>query len=60
MLTLNPAAALLLAHQLRTVEQAWPACPHGDPYCPCQDGDSCHYEWSGDTPPLPCQHCGTN
>ncbi len=19
-------------------------CPHGDPLCPCQDGDSCHYE----------------
>ena len=27
-------------------------CPYGDPYCPCQDGDPCHYE--GDdamTPP---------
>lgn len=19
-------------------------CPHGDPTCPCQDGDGCHYE----------------
>jgi hypothetical protein len=19
-------------------------CPHGDPTCPCPDGDSCHYE----------------
>jgi len=19
------------------------ACPFGDPYCPCQDGDACHY-----------------
>lgn len=19
-------------------------CPHGDKTCPCQDGDSCHYE----------------
>jgi hypothetical protein len=19
-------------------------CPHGDPYCPCQDNDECHYE----------------
>jgi hypothetical protein len=19
-------------------------CPFGDPYCPCQDGDPCHYE----------------
>jgi hypothetical protein len=18
-------------------------CPFGDPYCPCQDGDPCHY-----------------
>lgn len=18
-------------------------CPHGDPYCPCQDGGACHY-----------------
>ncbi len=34
-------------------------CAHGDPYCPCQDGlgDACHYEWSGDSPPMPCAHC---
>lgn len=19
-------------------------CPHGDPTCPCRDGDACHYE----------------
>ncbi len=19
-------------------------CKYGDPYCPCQDGDPCHYE----------------
>jgi hypothetical protein len=19
-------------------------CPYGDPTCPCQDGDACHYE----------------
>jgi hypothetical protein len=19
-------------------------CPYGDPTCPCQDGDMCHYE----------------
>jgi hypothetical protein len=19
-------------------------CPHGDPLCPCPDGDPCHYE----------------
>lgn len=34
-------------------------CPHGDPYCPCQDGDPCHYEWAGDTPPMDCVHCMT-
>ena len=21
-----------------------PPCKHGDPFCPCQDGDLCHYE----------------
>lgn len=30
-------------------------CPFGDPYCPCQDGDACHYvdyPWSkAMTPP---------
>lgn len=20
------------------------ACPHGDPSCPCPDGDVCHYK----------------
>lgn len=33
------------------------ACPHGDPACPCQDGDPCHYEDTVDTkataPPAP-------
>ena len=24
-------------------------CPHGDPHCPCQDGDACHYEDVGDS-----------
>lgn len=19
-------------------------CPYGDPLCPCQDGDACHYQ----------------
>lgn len=28
-------------------------CPYGDPTCPCRDGDACHYEWAGDTPPWP-------
>lgn len=44
-------------------------CPYGDPSCPCQDGDACHYEWSMGTPPTPhpkhrhrrprgeCAHC---
>lgn len=27
------------------------ACKYGDPYCPCQDGDPCHYE--GDNPMTP-------
>jgi hypothetical protein len=28
-------------------------CPHGDPCCPCRDGDSCHYEGENPmTPPL--------
>jgi hypothetical protein len=21
-----------------------PDCPGNDPYCPCQDGDACHYK----------------
>lgn len=28
-----------------------PACKRGDPSCPCQDGDPCHYE--GDNPMTP-------
>lgn len=29
-------------------------CPHGDPFCPCQDGDACHYEGRASWPsPLP-------
>lgn len=30
------------------------ACPHGDPTCPCQDGDPCHYEAAGPTEPMVC------
>jgi hypothetical protein len=31
-------------------------CPYGDPLCPCQDGDPCHYE--GDNPMTPpCPKC---
>jgi len=59
MLSVNPVAALLLAHQLQVAADAYPACPHGDPSCPCQDGDSCHYEPSGDTPAMACRHCST-
>lgn len=34
-------------------------CPHGDATCPCQDGDSCHYEddIQSDTKAWPCSHC---
>lgn len=35
-------------------------CPHGDPACPCQDGDSCHYEAYGDSPAMACAHCDPN
>ncbi len=30
-------------------------CAYGDPTCPCQDGDDCHYEWDKKrkTPPWP-------
>lgn len=27
-------------------------CPFGDLYCPCQDGDPCHYVVSGGTPAM--------
>lgn len=30
-------------------------CKYGDPSCPCQDGDSCHYE--GDNPMRPYATC---
>lgn len=34
-----------------------PPCPHGDLTCPCQDGDSCHYEWSPHYPGLAPMRC---
>ena len=42
------------------------ACKYGDPTCPCQDGDPCHYEGDNPmTPPTalillrkPCDECG--
>jgi hypothetical protein len=37
-------------------------CRHGDPYCPCQDGDTCHYAGPDAWPPPPTVelscHCG--
>lgn len=33
-------------------------CKYGDPYCPCQDGDACHYETYGDIEAIPvCGNC---
>jgi len=35
-------------------------CKYGDPYCPCQDGDMCHYEGPNPMPaPRPhyCRVC---
>lgn len=29
-----------------------PKCKYGDPFCPCQDGDQCHYEGK-DAWPIP-------
>ena len=37
-----------------------PECRHGDPTCPCQDGDPCHYERYGDSPAMACTHCGAD
>lgn len=40
------------------------ACVHGDPTCPCIDGDGCHYEAAPDAPtesgkkPLHCPTTG--
>jgi hypothetical protein len=40
-----------------------PPCKYGDPFCPCQDGDLCHYEGPNPmTPPkpletIPCDAC---
>lgn len=29
------------------------SCKGVDPHCPCHDGDACHYEPFGMTPPFP-------
>src|SRR5205807_8097967 len=31
--------------------EAMNTCKYGDPFCPCQDGDTCHYE--GENPMKP-------
>jgi len=28
-------------------------CPYGDPLCPCQDGDQCHYTGKNPMTPPP-------
>ena len=28
---------------MKIMEETSRTCPFGDPCCPCQDGDSCHY-----------------
>lgn len=38
-------------------------CPHGDPTCPCPDGDVCHYVADPGCPgtgadPMPCPTTG--
>jgi hypothetical protein len=33
-------------------------CKHGDPHCPCPDGDPCHYEATETTPAMEIPICG--
>lgn len=35
-----------ISEEILMYNQEWPrdTCPHGDPACPCPDGDMCHYE----------------
>jgi hypothetical protein len=55
---LPPVYREYLIQQIREDAQRMQAqCPHGDPCCPCQDGDACHYETYGDSPAWPCTHC---
>lgn len=60
----SPARTLVEAVELLRNERhevAHLPCPHGDPACPCQDGDLCHYEDdpATGTKAWPCPHCGT-
>ena len=52
-------AAFGLAGEVAAIRPRRP-CPHGDPFCPCQDGDLCHYEAAAGPPATaawPCEHC---
>jgi hypothetical protein len=33
-----------LAHPAQAPAPVRSECKYGDPFCPCQDGDTCHYE----------------
>jgi hypothetical protein len=35
-------------------------CKYGDPTCPCQDGDLCHYEGKDAWPIPKCPKCGVS
>lgn len=35
-------------------------CPHGDPTCPCQDGDACHYVDLPGSPAMPADQAELN
>jgi hypothetical protein len=35
-------------------------CKYGDPTCPCQDGDLCHYEGKNAWPAPHCPRCGVS
>ena len=40
-----------IAEQMIEIARLTTKCKYGDPMCPCQDGDACHYE--GDNPMTP-------
>ena len=46
--------------ELRALLDAGQTCPHGDPTCPCPDGDGdrCHYKPSSGTDPMRCPRTG--